>query len=236
MKNRFNISKKSIALLAAAVVLFSSGGFLATQAAPSVVSPDHVTDLVMDELEVALYENGHTISEGKLSLDNFAKTDDGKVLVSPGKKYEEKLTVKNNKSYDQYVRMVIRKYWVDANGNKTTALDPSMIDLTYGSDWQKNDKECTAEMEIWYYKQKLKGNATTSPAVTFVSIKPGVVDKIIEHDPVTDDKGKMIYTYEYKYNGYSFVINAEAQAVQTHNKDDAIKSTWGIDASETPIG
>ena len=42
------------------------------------------------------------------------------------------------------------------------------------------------------------------------------------------EKGKSI-TYTYKYNGYTFHIDAEVDAVQTHNAKDAIKSAWGVD-------
>ena len=38
-------------------------------------------------------------------------------------------------------------------------------------------------------------------------------------------------TYTYKYNGYTFHIDAEVDAVQTHNAKDAIKSAWGVDVN-----
>ena len=37
--------------------------------------------------------------------------------------------------------------------------------------------------------------------------------------------------YQYTYNGYTFTLDAEVDAVQTHNAKDAIKSAWGIDVS-----
>ena len=33
----------------------------------------------------------------------------------------------------------------------------------------------------------------------------------------------------YDYDGASFVVEAEVDAVQTHNARDAIKSAWGVD-------
>lgn len=33
----------------------------------------------------------------------------------------------------------------------------------------------------------------------------------------------------YAYDGYNFQLEAEADAVQTHNAQDAIKSAWGVD-------
>ena len=208
---------------------------MAAKAAPAIMSQNHVTEFELDELGVQLIENGDP-AEGKLELDNFAKSKDGDLLVTPGKVIDEEIAAKNTKDYDQYVRLVIRRYWVDAEGEKTTELDPDMIELTYDTaNWTKNDAECTAEMDVVYYNEKLAGGDTTEPAVTQVRIADGVIDQITEHDPVKEGD-KTIYTYEYKYNGYSFMIEAEAQAVQTHNKDEAIKSIWGIDASDTPIG
>ena len=47
-------------------------------------------------------------------------------------------------------------------------------------------------------------------------------------------------TYSYKYYGYTFHVDAEVDAVQTHNAKDAIKSAWGVDVSvsddESSIG
>ena len=40
------------------------------------------------------------------------------------------------------------------------------------------------------------------------------------------------YTYEYEYDGYSFQVSAEVDAVQTHNAADAVKSAWGVDISK----
>ena len=37
--------------------------------------------------------------------------------------------------------------------------------------------------------------------------------------------------YTYKYDGYSFHVDAEVDAVQTHNAQEAIKSAWGVDVS-----
>ena len=36
-------------------------------------------------------------------------------------------------------------------------------------------------------------------------------------------------TTTYAYDGYNFQLEAEADAVQTHNAQDAIKSAWGVD-------
>ena len=63
--------------------------------------------------------------------------------------------------------------------------------------------------------------------VSYVKIDPAVSKEVIQ----TVDGNK--YAYEYKYDGYRFVVEAEVQAIQTHNAVDAIKSAWGVDATIT---
>ena len=42
--------------------------------------------------------------------------------------------------------------------------------------------------------------------------------------------------YVYDYSGYSFTLDAEVDAVQTHNAQDAIKSAWGVDVNISADG
>ena len=51
-----------------------------------------------------------------------------------------------------------------------------------------------------------------------------------EETTKTDNEGNTVITYKYiyKYDGYGFVIEADVQAIQTHNANDAIKSQWGV--------
>ena len=52
----------------------------------------------------------------------------------------------------------------------------------------------------------------------------------------TDENGYTTITYEYAYDGYSFSLEAEVDAVQTHNAADAIKSAWGVDVAVSSDG
>ena len=45
-----------------------------------------------------------------------------------------------------------------------------------------------------------------------------------------------VITTEYAYDGYSFQVEVEADAVQTHNAADAIKSAWGVDVNVSEDG
>ena len=44
-----------------------------------------------------------------------------------------------------------------------------------------------------------------------------------------DANGWTTVTMTYDYDGASFVVEAEVDAVQTHNAQSAIKSAWGVD-------
>ena len=63
---------------------------------------------------------------------------------------------------------------------------------------------------------------------------PAIGTKVIE--TVTEDEAGKTITFEYEYNGYTAHIDAEANAVQTHNAVDAIKSAWGIDVTISEDG
>lgn len=50
----------------------------------------------------------------------------------------------------------------------------------------------------------------------------------MEENTYTED-GKTVTETVYAYDGYTFNVTAEVDAVQNHNAVDAIKSAWGVD-------
>ena len=52
--------------------------------------------------------------------------------------------------------------------------------------------------------------------------------KTTETQTQDGNKKVTVYTYSYDYNGYAFYIEADVQAIQTHNINDAISSLWGV--------
>lgn len=166
--------------------------------------------------------------------------------VEPGKTYPEEIKVRNgsgeeNKSdIPQYVRLTVRKYWVktDENGKRTkdTTLSPSLIKLSFGdepynsSKWILNESENkgSAETQTYYYKTILNGGETSAPLFDSLTINKSVADAYTEH--VSEDKqgNKTVYTYTYDYDGYTFFVEADVQAIQTHNVNDAIGALWGV--------
>ena len=99
-------------------------------------------------------------------------------------------------------------------------------------DWYLNEAESTAERAVYYYKKKLEKGGTTSALIDGIRVNSTILNDV---GTSTQGDNPTIITYEYKYNGYSFGLEAEAQAVQTHHADEAIPSIWGVDAGDTKI-
>ena len=59
----------------------------------------------------------------------------------------------------------------------------------------------------------------------------GCKELILIAQDVTKQVDGNTIRYTYKYDGYSFHVDAEVDAVQTHNAQEAIKSAWGVDVS-----
>ncbi|MBQ6530782.1 MAG: hypothetical protein IJI39_07670 [Clostridia bacterium] len=216
------LSNRTVALFAAAILLLSSGGFMGVKAAPQIQGQNYEAELQLNSIDVQLLENGDPVKEGKMlsGLNGKAK---------PGWTYAETIGAENIGSSPAYVRIVIRKYWTDKKGQKATDLSPDLIKLDTSNEWAINEDESTDEMSVYYYQSPLDPN-TSAQLVNSVRIDDSVLDDMT----ITSEKkdNATIYTYEYKYDGYSFNIEAEAQAVQTHNADEAIKSIWGVEKGD----
>ena len=216
------LSKRTVALFAAAILLLSSGGFMGVKAVPNVQGNNYDAALELDEISVQLLENGDPVGENGLLADL--------TNVKPGMTYPENISVKNTGTAPEFVRLVVRKYWTEGGKTvKDTKLTPALIELGMLDEWTENESERTDEMSVYYCTNMLGGGAT-SQAIETVRVDGKVLtDKSNITVSESTSGGKTVYTYTYKYDGYAFNIEAEAQAVQTHNANDAIKSIWGVD-------
>lgn len=217
------LSKRTVALFAAAILLLCSGGFMGVKAEPNVTGSNYDATINLDSIKVTLLENDKNVKEngGKLVFGSNGE-------IKPHWTYPEKISVENTGAAPEYVRVVVRKYWTK-DGKKATDLTPDLISIVSTGDWFINDAETTDEMTVYYCKKQLnKGD--TSQLVEAIRIDDNEKIDLDEKTVKTEKDGDTtIYTYIYKYDGYSVNIEAEAQAVQTHNADDAIKSVWGVD-------
>jgi hypothetical protein len=84
---------------------------------------------------------------------------------------------------------------------------------------------------IYYYQGKL-GIDKSADLFTGIRINETVLTNgRVEAETSQTEGGVTVTNYIYEYDGLTFVVEAEAQGVQTHSADKAIKSVWGVDAS-----
>ena len=235
MKKVKSIFMKPTILLGIAAVLLLGSGVGSARAALTYYSDQYSASMDMSTIGVSLKENGKVVSsktyddqgdattkgEGKL-LQNLLKEDEKFVL---GKTYDEKLAVENSGNIDTFVRVVLTKSWQDKEG-KNVDLSPALIELGFNQDgWIINEAQSTDERVVLYYTKVVESKKTTPNFMKTIRISNQLSTM---YTKVEDEK---TIKYQYTYNGYTFTLDAEVDAVQTHNAKDAIKSAWGIDVS-----
>ena len=244
MKNRRKASrgrKTTYLLLALAAVLLLGSAVGSTRAALTYYSENYTAEIQVHQIGVSLLENGNVVSSRNYVKDSFEETGgalltnltgkDEKLVL--GKKYNEKLTVLNSGSIDEYVRVRIYKYWTEKDSKtKVTTLSPDLIKLNFVNTGQwinpnpeAENRECT---ELYYKGILPSGN-------TAVEFADGIsIDGQLAAEAEIKQEGNTITT-TYKYDGVEFHVNVEVDAVQTHNAQDAIRSAWGVDAASLGI-
>ena len=183
-------------------------------------------NLGMSSLNVQLLENGKAI--------NQEDQNKGKLLGSinesmePGYTYEEKIAADNDGDLDEYVRIIVKKYWKDDEG-KRIDMDPAMIKLSYGdkdyndSDWVLNPGETTKEQTVYYCRKALPSGETSKPLFDGIKLDAQIA---YDYSLKKSDDGKDV-TAVYRYDGAQIGLEAEVQSVQSGSADKAITSAWG---------
>ena len=239
-------------IAAAMTVIFSSTN--ETRSALSYESEMYKAQMETSSIGVSLVENGTVVAY----RDNIIVADDnrwdywpkeyphvGQILgvigenehAEIGREYREELAVKNSGNIPTYVRLIIRKYWVDGTG-KRVDKNPELIQLhrvntdVWKEDtaWKNNGTH--PETTVLYYTRELPpqdGQNITPPATDWLKID-GLAATTVKENWVRLENGGYRVTTEYSYDGLQFVVEVEADAVQTHNASDAMMSAWGLDA------
>ena len=231
-----------LAVFILAAVLFCIGGVGMAMAEFTSYSDTYVTRVEMKKIGVSLMENGSVIASRDYSDagDGTWVTTGGTLLenmlgegeaLKRGVKYPEVLVVKNSGNIDEYVRVKIHKYWIDAKGNKLTTLSTDLIELELITDdkWVIDDASTTAERTILYYSEILKPGDKTDPFCKSVKINDIIATKVTEK--VVKEGDYLVTTTTYDYDGITFIVEVEVDAVQTHNAEDAVLSAWGVEVS-----
>lgn len=253
MKRRRKASNKKVTylLMALAVILLLGSAIGSTRAALNYQSENYEAEFVVSQIGVSLWENGELVSrrdydQNKWNRETNDKDDEtrGKLLQSMlpegeklvlNKDYKEELAVQNSGSIDEYVRVRIYRYWMDKDGNKERTLSPEYIglNLVNTDKWvmrQSDSKEC---IEL-YYKGILPAGETTALFADKIRINDKLAEAVEIKEEVQAD-GTTLITTTYKYDGVQFFVDVDVDAVQTHNAQDAIMSSWGVDAAELGI-
>ena len=236
-KKKKSFPKKPALVLTAAALLLVGSTVGSTRAALTYYSENYSAQMNMQSIGVSLLENDKVVSSRDYVSNNEWKgTSEGTLLTNllgkdetftPGKKYNEAISVKNSGTIDTFVRVIITKSWQDEEGNKYTNLSPDLIELNFltANGWQVAKAQSTKERTVLYYTKAVAAGDTTPALSDTLRIDPKIATEV---EKTVKDK---TITYTYKYNGYTFHIDAEVDAVQTHNAKDAIKSAWGVDVN-----
>lgn len=234
------------------------GATLAWTYPTQVYSEEYKSQFELKDIGVSLLENHKSVSHRDYKPNsNYVWNEEGSTYrlcddllgedeeLKIGKRYKEELSVFNSGNIDEYVRVNVYKYWaeVDENGEvvkKRPDLDPSLIEVNFVTDdgWiQDPYTDDDEERTTLYYSQILKAGGEEAPesegpteSSLFVdSIKINDVVALKAYEKITYEEEWTVVTTYYDYDGVSFIIEAEVDAVQTHNAQAAIKSAWGRD-------
>ena len=211
--------------VAAGLLLFSSIG--GARAALTYFSDDYAANIQLHEIGVTLVENGAPV-EGELLKGLLAEGEELKL----GTAYQEQLNVYNSGVINEYVRVSIHKYWVDSEGEKIRTLSPELIGLNLvnlGTDWIEDEGARTEERTVLYYNKLLyaegEGVSETPLFADSLIIDDSIAKKVSQETETNGNYTTITTTYD--YDGVSFRIEVEVDAVQEHNAEDAIWSAWG---------
>ena len=244
----------AIILFVFAAVLIITGGIGGTRAALALFSEQYNAEIQTSYIGVSLIENDTVVARRDYipDADGYQWDESGSHLLCEdllgddavlkiGKNYKEELKVANSGAINEYVRVIVWKYWaeVDEDGeivSKRQDLDSDLIDLhflTDGSGWILSESDADAfskECTVLYYTEILEPGDETILFADTLRIDDQVA-VIVSETKSKDETGATVITMVYEYDGKQFVIEAEADAVQTHNAEDAILSAWGKHAT-----
>ncbi|MBR2696664.1 MAG: hypothetical protein IKE48_04090 [Parasporobacterium sp.] len=247
MKKSLKTPVSTIILFIVAAALILAGAIGGTLALLNIFSEQYNSQVRLRDIGVSLYENGEMVGERDYSQDSSDWIIGGSHVLCEnllgedselkiGKNYKEALSVYNSGNIPEYVRLKIHKYWaeIDEDGNivkKLPTMDPSLIDLhlVESGDWIQAASDIDAfspEMTVLYYTKPLAPEEETSIATDLLTIKDVVAKKVTE-ETHKDAEGYTVITTTYEYDGVMFVLEAQVDAVQTHNAEAAILSAWG---------
>lgn len=226
-------------LLAAALVCLAGSSVGGARAALTYYSENYTSRVAMDNIGITILEGGERLSWrdysdksdgtwdwswGVLSFDSKDTGD----FINIGRVYPEALSLKNTGDVDAYMRVIVTRFWEDADGTRCQELTPDLIHLIglgEGSGWVVDEAASTEERTILYYTKPVPVGGTTTEFLSAVQVDKSLEDKVIE---TREQDGKYtVITTTFAYDGVRMGLKIEADDVQTHSAADAIWSAWG---------
>ena len=238
-----------LACAAGIMLIYSAAG--SARAALTYISEYYTAQVEVSDIGVTLVENGADISRRDYTggddrwnehtgvlVEHMLDETDGRLLL--GRNYKEELTVRNSGKIHEYVRVRVFRSWTrhgaDGSEEKMTELSPKLIDVNFITDtWILDKSASTAERTVLYYPYILKSGETAPLFADTLRIDGQVASKVTE-ERSTDENGHTTITTTYAYDGVTFNLEAEVDAVQTHNAAEAIRSAWGVELHVAPDG
>lgn len=202
----------------------------------------YTAQVEVSDIGVTLVENGADLSFRNYSgQNNLWNTRTGTLAatlpdqsggkIQLGRLYREELSVRNSGKIDQYVRVRIFRSWVDDAGEKITTLSPALIDIHFLTDtWLLDESASTPERTVLYYPFILAPGQETPLFADTLRLDSAIASSVREETLIRED-GTTVIRAIYAYDGMRLQLEAEVDALQTHNAEDAIRSAWGVDAS-----
>ncbi len=233
----------TVVLFVAAVAMLLGSSIGGARAALTYYSETYTSRIQMYDIGVSLVENGEEISWRDYSSagDGTWNEQTGTLLenmlpegeeLTLGKRYTEELKVRNTGTINEYVRVSIYKYWLDSQNVKMRDLSPDLIHLNLvnlGTDWVEDEGARTRERTVLYYNKLLyaqgEGTSETVPFADSLIIDESIAKKVSQETKKEGNYTTIITTYD--YDGVSFRVEVEVDAVQEHNAQDAVWSAWG---------
>ncbi len=224
------VFKNPVIVLAAGLIFVAGSGVGATRAAIAYSDSAESVTFETDHLYVDLQEkqDGDFVSVTALGLNDVKNQINKDNPLQVEHEYDEDVQIQNTSTgdYDEYVRVLVRKSWVDSKGDKDTRLDPSLIELHTTDTWISNSSEKTPEGEVFYCTKPIAKDETVQ-FLDSIEFSRDILNDVTTVD--TEEKG--VVRNVYGYNDKTFEIEIRVDAVQAHNAEESILGAWGVHAT-----
>lgn len=101
--------------------------------------------------------------------------------------------------------------------------------MNLGTDWIEDEGARTKERTVLYYNKLLyaqgQGTSETPLFADSLVIDDSIAKKVSQETQTNGNYTTIVTTYD--YDGVSFRVEVEVDAVQEHNAEDAVWSAWG---------